>query len=80
MFHIFICEYSWIAPYKHVHLPDKHWLCKYYKVYEDFIEFDTEQVENTKSAERQKTGFPKESVENADLHKPALKKIMTTYE
>ena len=41
---------------------------------------DTEQAENTKCAERQKTSFPKESVGSADLYKPALNKIMTTYE
>ena len=29
------------------------------KVYEDYIKFDTEQAENTKSAEREKTSFPK---------------------
>ena len=34
---------------------------------------------NAKSAERQKTSFPKESVENADLHKLVLNKILTTY-
>ena len=32
-----------------------------------------------KSSERQKTSFPKESVENADFHKPTLNKIMTTH-
>ena len=52
----------------------------YKKVYEDYIEFDTEQTENTKSAERQKTSFPKESVENAGLYKPVLNKKMITYE
>ena len=34
---------------------------------------------NAKSAERQKTSFPKESVENADLYKPVLNKIVTTH-
>ena len=38
-----------------------------------------EQAGNLKSAERQKTSFPKEYVENADLHKPVLNKIMTTH-
>ena len=47
------------------HLPHKHCLCKCYKVYEDYIEFSTEQTENTKSAERQKASYPKEFVENA---------------
>ena len=32
-----------------------------------------------KIGERQKTSFPKESVENTDLHKAALNKIMTTH-
>ena len=31
-------------------------------------------AENTKSAEKQKANFPKESVENANLHKPVLNK------
>ena len=31
------------------------------------------------SSERQKTNFPTEIVEIADLHKPALIKIMTTH-
>ena len=35
-------------------------ICKCYKVYEDYIEFDTRKAEDTKSAERQNTGFPKE--------------------
>ena len=35
---------------------------------------------NAKSSEKQKTSFPKESVENADLYKPVLNKIMTTHE
>ena len=30
------------------------------EVYEDYIEFDTERAENTKSVERQKTSFIKE--------------------
>ena len=30
------------------------------KIYEDYIEFDTEHPENIKSAERQKNSFPKE--------------------
>ena len=34
----------------------------------------------SKSAERQKTSFPKESVENADLYKPVFNKIMTIHE
>ena len=35
---------------------------------------------NAKSIKRQKISFTKESVENADLYKPVLNKIMTTYE
>ena len=35
-----------------LHLPYKHRLCKCYKVYDDYIEFDTEKTENTKSAVR----------------------------
>ena len=34
------------------------------------ITVDSEQAENTKSAERQKTSFPKEQVENAEQYKP----------
>ena len=40
-------------------------------------------VENTKSAEREKTSFPKENpfqVENTDLYKPVLNKTMATHE
>ena len=35
---------------------------------------------DAKNAEIQTTSFSKESVENADLYKPVLNKIMTTYE
>ena len=38
-----------------VHVVDKKWLCKCYKVYEDYIE----QAENRKSSERQKIVFQK---------------------
>ena len=41
---------------------------------------NSEQAGNTKSAERQKTSFPKEQVENTDLCKPILNKIMNTQE
>ena len=44
------------------------------------MKFDIEQAENRKSAERQKTSFPKEQIENTDLYKPVLNKIMATYE
>ena len=39
-----------------------------------------EQVQNTKNPERQKKRFSKEKVENTDLHKPLLNKIITTQE
>ena len=58
-------------------LPCKQQLCNINKAY---IESDTEQAENTRSPERQKTSFPKESVENVDLYIPALSKIMTTHD
>ena len=35
---------------------------------------------NAKSEERQKTSFPKKSVENTDFYKPVLNKIMTRHE
>ena len=53
---------------------NKQWLHKCCKVYEDYIEFETEKEENAKSAERQKNYFPKERVENADSCKPTLTK------
>ena len=34
---------------------------------------------SAKGAEKQKTSFPKGLVENADLYKPVLNKILTTY-
>ena len=33
-----------------------------------------------KGAKKLKTSFAKESVENADLYKPVLNKVMTTHE
>ena len=39
----------------------------------------SKQALNTKSAERQKS-FPKEQIENTDLYKFVLNKIMTTQE
>ena len=39
-----------------------------------------EQAVNEKSAERQKTSFPNKQIENADLYKPVLNKIMTIQE
>ena len=43
-----------------------------------YIELETEQAEKTESTERQKDCFPKESVENTDLTKSVLNKIMAT--
>ena len=37
-------------------------------------------LHNANTAERPKPSFPKESVENADLYKPVLSKIMTGLE
>ena len=39
----------------------------------------TSNLHNTKSVEPPKASFPKKSVENADLYKPVLNKIMTTH-
>ena len=44
-------------------------------VYEDYIQFDAEQAENSKCAERQKTSIPKELVESTDSYKPLSNKI-----
>ena len=41
--------------------------------------FDSKQ-KNTKSTETRKPNFPEEIVENTELHKHALNKIMTTQE
>ena len=41
---------------------------------------NSEQAVITIGREIQKTSFPKEQVENTDLHKPVLNKIMTTQE
>ena len=40
----------------------------------------TEETEKTEFRERQKTSFPKEQVENTDLPKSALNKMVTTQE
>ena len=37
---------------------------KSYKVYNDYIEFDTKQAENTKMTERRKTSFRRGLVKN----------------
>ena len=45
------------------------------------IMLNSEQAENKKkNFERKKNGSPKEQVENTDLYKPVLNKIMTTQE
>ena len=44
------------------------------------MKFDIEQAENRKSAERLKTSCPKEQIENTDLLKTVLNKIMATCE
>ena len=44
------------------------------------ITSDSEQTENKKRRKTNKTSFPKEKVENTDLHKPVLNKVMTTQE
>ena len=49
-------------------------------MYKAYIEFVTEQAENAKGLERQKTSFPKESVEKVYSYKPVLNKIITTPE
>ena len=48
--------------------------CKCYKIYKGYIEF------NLTQRRRQKASFPKESVENADLYRRVLNKIMTIHE
>ena len=49
----------------------------YFNVLIQSIWFKTK---NTESIERRKISFPKETVENADLHKAVLNKTMTTQE
>ena len=51
---------------------------KCYKVYEGYIKFNLA-IMIWHNAERQKASFPKESVENADLYKSVLNKLMTTH-
>ena len=60
----------------------RNWhLCKYYKVYEDYIKLVTELAENTKKHRKtKKTSFPKESIEYADFFKQVLNRIMTRLE
>ena len=38
------------------------------------------EIKNIESTERRKTRFPKEIVENADLHKPVLNKMMAMHQ
>ena len=47
------------------------------KVYEKYIEFRTGSNQK-KRRKTKKTKFPKEYVENTNLYKPVLNKIMTT--
>ena len=49
-----------------------------YKVYQGYIEFNSKQ--RKKRRKTKKTSFPKESVENADLCKLVLNKIITSHE
>ena len=49
------------------------------KVHEDYVEFRTGR-KHKKRRKTKKTSFPKEQIENTDLYKPALNKIMTTQE
>lgn len=42
------------------------------------MKFDIEQTVNTKTAEGEKTSFPKEPLENAHFYKPALINLKTT--
>ena len=46
------------------------------QIIKNYIEFDTTQ----KAQKNKKTGFPKESLENADLYKPVMSKMMTIHE
>ena len=57
------------------HLLYKQWFRKCYNVYEDYIKFDKNRQKTEKA---HKNSFLKESIENTDLHKPIMSKIMTT--
>ena len=48
------------------------------KVYKDNIELKKEKAESAGNTERRKISFPKEQVENTDLYKPVLNKIITS--
>ena len=52
--------------------------CECYKVYQGYIEFNSKQ--RKKRRKTKKTSVPKESVENADLCKLVLNKIITSHE
>ena len=54
--------------------------CKCCKLYEGCIEFNSTFGRMQKVQKNKKTSFPKESVENADLYKSVLDKIMTRNE
>ena len=49
------------------------------KVYED-QQANSEQAKTQKAQKDKKNSFPKEQVENIELHKPVLNKIMTAQE
>ena len=53
-----------------------HYVSNDYAILKKFIKL----AENTKKLRQKRLFFSKESVENADFYKPALNKIMTTYE
>ena len=58
------CNRIFMTRYLYTRIPDIYYMNDDYtniiKVCEDYIEFDTEQVENAKSTERQETSFPNE--------------------
>ena len=57
----------------------KQWLCNTNVI--KFIKVTSSAIwHKSKNAERLKTSFAKDSVENADLYKPVLNKIMTAHE
>ena len=60
--------------------PDTYYINSSYTNVQKFMKStsNSEQTVITKSTERQKSSFPKEQLENTDLHKPLLNKIMTT--
>ena len=49
-------------------------------IYKDSFKFKTEQTKDTENRKTKKKGFVKEQVENADLYKSVMNKIMTKHE